>query len=131
LQSAAKPRLCEVLAQPVSAAWGTGPPETCWLEALRPLAAATHGLARVAAPRPAGRARACKREPLLRRMPAAGAVIRPQSACRPRCVRIFSITGCSRIAAMIFNSPPQFGQCALSISNIRLSSLAQLSRTGR
>ena len=28
-------------------------------------------------------------------------------ACRPRCVRIFSITGCSRIAAMIFNSPPQ------------------------
>ena len=28
-------------------------------------------------------------------------------ACRPRCVRIFSITGCSRIAAMILSSPPQ------------------------
>ena len=35
-------------------------------------------------------------------------------ASRPRCVRIFSMTGCSRIAAMIFNSPPQFGQCAMS-----------------
>ena len=32
-------------------------------------------------------------------------------ACNPRCVRIFSMTGCSRIAAMIFSSPPQFGQC--------------------
>ena len=31
---------------------------------------------------------------------------------------------------MIFSSPPQFGQCAMSISNTRLSSLAQLSRTG-
>ena len=27
-------------------------------------------------------------------------------ACNPRCVRIFSITGCSRIAAMIFSWPP-------------------------
>ena len=27
---------------------------------------------------------------------------------------------------MIFSSPPQFGQCAMSISNTRLSSLAQL-----
>jgi len=36
-----------------------------------------------------------------------------------------------RIAAMIFSWPPQFGQCAMSISNTRLSSLAQLSRTGR
>jgi len=32
---------------------------------------------------------------------------------------------------MIFSSPPQFGQCAMSISNTRFSSLAQLSRTGR
>ena len=37
----------------------------------------------------------------------------------------------SEIAAMIFYSPPQFGQCAVSISNTRFSSLAQLSRTGR
>jgi len=35
------------------------------------------------------------------------------------------------IAAMIFSSPPQFGQCAMSILKTRLSSLAQLSRTGR
>ena len=34
-------------------------------------------------------------------------------------------------AAMIFSSPPQFGQCSMSRSNTRLSSLAQLSRTGR
>ena len=34
-------------------------------------------------------------------------------------------------AAMIFSSPPQFGQCSRSISNTRLSSFAQLSRTGR
>jgi len=47
-QCGAKPRLFEALAQPVNAALGTGPPETCWLEALRPLAAATHGLARLA-----------------------------------------------------------------------------------
>ena len=32
---------------------------------------------------------------------------------------------------MILNSPPQFGQCAMEIWNTRLSSLAQLSRTGR
>ena len=35
-----------------------------------------------------------------------------------------------RIAAMIFSSPPQFGQCSRSISNTRLSSRAQLSLTG-
>ena len=35
-------------------------------------------------------------------------------ASRPRCVRIFSITGVSKIAAMIFSSPPQFGQCSRS-----------------
>jgi NAD(P)-dependent dehydrogenase (short-subunit alcohol dehydrogenase family) len=35
------------------------------------------------------------------------------------------------MAAMILSSPPQFGQCSMSISNTRLSSLAQLSRTGR
>ena len=38
-------------------------------------------------------------------------------ACRPRCVRILSITGCSRITAMIFSSPPQFGQCSRSSEN--------------
>ena len=32
---------------------------------------------------------------------------------------------------MIFISPPQFGQRPMSISNTRLCSLAQLSRTGR
>ena len=41
-------------------------------------------------------------------------------ACNPRCVRIFSITGCSRIAAMIFSAPPQFGQCSRSISKAKL-----------
>jgi hypothetical protein len=46
-------------------------------------------------------------------------------ACRPRCVRIFSMTGASRIAAMIFSSPPQFGQCSRSRSKPRLSSSAQ------
>ena len=51
--------------------------------------------------------------------------------CRPRCARIFSITGCSRIAAMIFSAPPQFGQCAKSIPKTCLSKLAQLGRTGR
>ena len=39
--------------------------------------------------------------------------------------RIFLITGCSRIAAMIFSSPPQFGQCSRSRSNTRLSSRAR------
>ena len=47
-------------------------------------------------------------------------------ACTPRCVRIFSITGCSRIAAMIFSSPSQFGQGSRSSSNTRLSSRARL-----
>jgi len=37
---------------------------------IRPFAGATHGPARAAVPGPAGRARACKREPVLRRMPA-------------------------------------------------------------
>ena len=50
-------------------------------------------------------------------------------ACNPKCVRIFSITGCSRIAAMIFSSPPQFGQCSMSISNTRLSRPAQANRS--
>jgi len=47
-------------------------------------------------------------------------------ACRPKCVRIFSITGCSRMAAMIFSSPPQFGQCSRSRSKTRLSCRAKL-----
>ena len=42
-------------------------------------------------------------------------------ACRPRCVRIFSMTGCSRIAAMIFSSPPQFGPCSRSRSKRNFS----------
>ena len=33
-------------------------------------------------------------------------------------------------AAMIFKLPPQFGQCSMSMSKTRLSSLAQLSRAG-
>jgi hypothetical protein len=32
---------------------------------------------------------------------------------------------------MILSSPPQFGQCSMSISNTRLRSLAQINRTGR
>jgi hypothetical protein len=31
-------------------------------------------------------------------------------ACRPRCVRIFSMTGNVAMKAMTFNSPPRFGQ---------------------
>ena len=38
-------------------------------------------------------------------------------------MRICSITGCSRIAAMIFSEPQQFGQCSTSISNTRLEQL--------
>jgi hypothetical protein len=41
-----------------------------------------------------------------------------------------SITDASKMAAMIFSSPPQFGQCSRSRANTRLSSRAQLSRTG-
>ncbi len=41
------------------------------------------------------------------------------------------MTGCSRIAAMIFSSPSQSGQCSRSSSKTRLSSLAQLNRTGQ
>jgi hypothetical protein len=40
------------------------------------------------------------------------------------------ITGGSSIAAMIFKWPPQFGQCSMSMSKTRLSSLAQLIRAG-
>ena len=36
------------------------------------------------------------------------------------------MTGRSRIAAMIFSSPPQFGQCSRSSSKTRLSSRAQI-----
>ena len=36
------------------------------------------------------------------------------------------MTGSSRIAAMIVSSAPQFGQCSMSISNTRLSSLASV-----
>lgn len=61
----------------------------------------------------------------LQRLPRAG-VRGGALACNPSCVRMFSIAGCSRIAAMIFSSPPQHGQCSGSISNTRLSSLAQL-----
>jgi hypothetical protein len=39
-------------------------------------------------------------------------------------LRIFSITGCSRMAAMIFSSPPQFGQCSRSKSNTGLTKRA-------
>ena len=38
----------------------------------------------------------------------------------PRCLRIRSITGASRMAAMILISPPQFGQCLRSISKAKL-----------
>jgi len=50
----------------------------------------------------------------------------------PRCGRIFSITGRSRMAAMILSSPPlRFGQVCISKSKARLSSRAQLIRCGR
>jgi len=35
---------------------------------------------------------------------------------RPTCVRNRSITADSKMATMILNSPPQFGQCSRSIS---------------
>ena len=57
---------------------------------------------------------------------------------RPRWARILTITGGSSMAAlrrgsgqaMIFKLPPQFGQCSMSMSKTRLSSLAQLRRAG-
>jgi hypothetical protein len=51
-------------------------------------------------------------------------------AGKPRWVRIGAITMGSRRAAMILKAPPQFGQCARSISKTRLSSRAQLMRAG-
>ena len=57
---------------------------------------------------------------------------------RPRWARILIITGGSSMAAlrrgsgqaMLFKLPPQFGQCSMSMSKTRLSSLAQLRRAG-
>jgi hypothetical protein len=49
---------------------------------------------------------------------------------RPRWLRILTITGGSSMAAMIFQAPPQFGQCSMSMSKTRLSSRAQLMRAG-
>ena len=142
----AKPRPYEALAQPIPAALGTGPPETCWLEDLRPLAAVTDGLAHAAALGLAGRVRAGKREPLLRRRVArrrapastvglqthvredlldhrlpgrrGPGLVQAQTVLRTVC----AWTTCM-IAAMILGSPPQFGQCAVSISKTRLSRL--------
>jgi hypothetical protein len=45
---------------------------------------------------------------------------------RPRWLRILMITGGSSMAAMIFKAPPQFGQCSMSMSKTRFSSLAQV-----
>ena len=45
-------------------------------------------------------------------------------AGRPRCERILTITAGSSMAAMIFNSPPQFGQCSMSMSKTRFSKRA-------
>ena len=42
---------------------------------------------------------------------------------RPRWLRILSITGGSSMAAIIFKAPPQLGQCSMSMSKTRLSSL--------
>jgi hypothetical protein len=39
-----------------------------------------------------------------------------------------SMTGALRIAAMTSNSPPQFAQCSMSISNTSLSSRTRLIR---
>ena len=50
---------------------------------------------------------------------------------RPRWARILTITGGSSMAAMLFKLPPQFGQCSMSMSKTRLSSLAQLRRAWR
>jgi hypothetical protein len=52
---------------------------------------------------------------------AAEAVLGPAD---PGAVRIFSMTGCFTIVAMIFSSPPQFGHCSRSMSKARWSSRA-------
>ena len=45
--------------------------------------------------------------------------------------RLLRLSGINRIAAqMIFKLLPQFGQCSMSMSKTRLSSLAQLRRAG-
>src|SRR5262249_35089636 len=36
---------------------------------------------------------------------------------RPRWLRIFTITGGSSMAAMVFKAPPQFGRCSMSMSS--------------
>lgn len=40
----------------------------------------------------------------------------------PRCLRMRSMTGGSMVTAMILSSPPQVGQCSMSISTTRMSS---------
>jgi putative ABC transport system permease protein len=61
----------------------------------------------------AGAAQVAKRCPASRARPRGGGC-----GSSPRWVRIFSITGRSRMAAMILSSPaPQFGQCCMSMSN--------------
>ncbi len=47
---------------------------------------------------------------------------------KPRWPRILVIAEDAKRAAMIFKWPPQWGQCATSISNTRLSSRAQFMR---
>src|SRR6188472_2331985 len=44
---------------------------------------------------------------------------------RPRWLRILTITGGSSMAARIFNAP-QLGQCSISMSKIRLSTVIDL-----
>ena len=94
--------------------------------------AAPPGGCRVAAARgdrysTARAAQAAKCSPASRTRPLGGGC-----GSNPRWLRIFSITGRSRMAAMILSSPaPQFGQRCMSMSNTRLSSRAQLMRASR
>ena len=65
--SAALLRSGEARAHPIPAVLGDGSPERAQLRRVSPLAVAAHGQARAAVPGAAGRARACRHEPRLRR----------------------------------------------------------------
>jgi hypothetical protein len=42
-----------------------------------------------------------------------------QGAGKPRCARVLRITAGSSMAAINFRTPPQFGQCGISMSKTR------------
>jgi hypothetical protein len=85
-------------------------------------------LARSASGPLAGRAGPVAR-PLARHKQSTGLLVSGLGGCgsSPRWVRIFSITGRSRMAAMILSSPaPQLGQCCMSMSKAQASAKTNL-----